>query len=299
MPETAIGAPPQDRSPVSLTGHYTGEVWVRHNLSPRSLSTVTGRSLYRALWPLERSAARLLGVSLEASLVQRHRLLDQLVQQAIAEQPDLQVLEMAAGASARAGRMLGQFPQHHSLCYTEADLPAVVAHKRSLLPSLGLEDDRRYRLMPVNIRRTEGPLSPESLLSQFDGTRPVLVITEGLLNYFPLATVQDFMARLAQALQGFPRGRYLAELWPRLPDYPGIRARQGMLKLIEAVTRQTVPLHFRDDDDIARAMATAGFTRTKVLNPDSVEFLQPVPLMRAPALFRVLDGRVDGPRGLR
>lgn len=285
----------KDSSPVSLTGHYTGEVWVRHGLSPVSLSTLTGRSLYRGLWPMERSAKRLLGVSLEASLVQRHRLLDQLVSQAIEAQPDLQILEIAAGASARASRMLRLFPQHEKLHYMEADLPDVVNHKQTLLGTLGLEDDPRYALRPVNIKRTDGPLSPEGLLADLDPARPVLILTEGLLNYFPMATVLDFMSRLARCLNTFPQGRYIAELWPRLPDYPGIRARQAMVRLIESVTRQEVPLHFTDEEDIARALYQAGFTEAQVLNPDRVDFLQPVPGMRAPALFRVLDGRVTGP----
>ncbi|TVP54393.1 MAG: hypothetical protein EA349_11580 [Halomonadaceae bacterium] len=283
----------QDRSPVSLTGHYTGQVWVRHGLAPKALATARGRLLYRALQPLERSASKLAGISLEASLVQRHRLLDQLVSEAIGVEPGLQILEIAAGASARASRVLGEH-QGKALNYTEADLPAVVNHKAQLLPALGLQQETRHRLLPVNIQRSEGPLSPEALLADLDSQRPVLVITEGLLNYFPLSTVLSFMERLVKALSAFPEGRYLADIWPRLPQYPGATGRKAMVALIESVTRQKVPLHFNDARDMTSAVLGTGFNQIRVIDPDDFRFHKSVPVMRRPALFRILDARVTG-----
>lgn len=284
----------KDRSAVSLTGRYTGEVWVRQGLSPEHLSTPAGRFLYRALRPLDRTAARWPGISLETMLVQRHCMIDQLLMEQIQEAPGTQIVEFAGGTSNRGRRLLAQTDA--PIRYLDTDLPDVVMEKRQCLSQQPA--DPRHELRACNILRNHGDLSPESLLAELDPNQPVVAVTEGLLNYFPLVVVEGFVERLAQALSGFARNRYLTEIWPRLPQYPGTRVRGSMIALIEGVTRQRVPLHYEDDQDITVAFSGCGFNQVRVLDPDTFEFVRNVPRMAKPSLFRVVDASVTGEGGV-
>ena len=280
-----------DRSPVSLTGRYTGEVWVRNELAPRSFDTRTGQWLYRLLSPLDWLGKHTLGLSLETMLLQRHLLIDHCLNRACRQQPGLQVLELACGLSARGIRTLRRY-HREELTYIEADLPDVVQHKQDLLAEMEFSDPR-HRLVPCNILRDQGPLSPEGLLAGLDPERPVLVISEGLVNYFALETMKAFWHRLALALSRFPEGAYIADVWPRLPRSRGLRARDWVIRGIEAVTRQEVPLHFDNDEAIKAGFQACGFARVDLLDPANPPQGLVLPTLRTPSLFRVVSARVQ------
>ena len=280
-----------DRSPVSLTGHYTGEVWVRNGLSPSAMSTRTGRNFYRALRPLDGAANRWLGISLETMLVQRHRLIDELVLGFVARHPGAQVLELACGVSDRARRLLDEMGDE--VTYIETDLPDMVAHKLAVYQQQGWSGGARHQVAPCNILRERGEISLERVVGELDRERPLMVISEGLLNYFSRATVENFLLRLSALLSEFAENRYVTEIWPRLPHYPGVAARKTMIRLIETLTRQEVPLHFTDNEDIARGFRSAGFAWVRVINPDHYAFTSEVPAMGKPSMFRVVCSGVN------
>ena len=282
----------EDRSPISLTGRFTGQVWVQNELSPTDLETATGRWLYRLLMPLDRACDWLQGVSLETMLLQRHMGIDRLTGELLCHHPDLQVLEIACGLSARAwrlfqGRIL-PLKGVRSPRYVEADLPDVVEHKTRLYQRMGFRKPD-HEIRGCNILRTDGPLSLEAILADLDPVRPVLVITEGLVNYFPLATMQTFWQRLAVALAPFPSGYYVSDIWPRLPLYEGFPLRRLALQGIEVITHQPVPLHFQDDSDIQKGFTEIGFARTEVYDPDQWLSGGRIRPMKKRTLFRLIQ----------
>lgn len=255
-----------DSSPVSLTGHFTGQVWCRHELSPPHLGSGLGRLLYRAQQPFGWISQRIYGSNLESMLLVRHQLLDNLVRAEI-EAGTTQIVEIASGLSGRSLRMLEAYPDN-GLRYIEADLPQMIAWKRDrLTPSQ--KQDKRLVLREINILRERGELSLAAVLAaNVDPTRPILVITEGLVNYFSLAVIQAFWQRLHTELSTFPSSTYLFEIWPRLPVYQKSRMLKMGLRAIEVLTRQQVPLHFTGEQDIAEAMKGTGFRTVQVTNPD-------------------------------
>ena len=280
-----------DCSPISLTGRFTGQVWVRNQLSPIGLDTSSGRWLYRLLIPVDRACDWLQGVSLETMLLQRHRGIDRLTAELLRHHQDLQILEIACGLSARAWRLFqGQIlpiSEVGGVRYIEADLPDVAEHKIHLYQRMGFQESR-HEIRGCNILRTDGPLSPEVILAELDSRRPVLVITEGLVNYFPLATMQAFWQRLTASLVRFPHTYYVADIWPRLPRYKGFPLRRLALRGYETITHQPAPLHFRDDADIRNGFADVGFERTEVYDPDQWLGGEPVRSMRGQTLFRLV-----------
>ena len=90
--------------PVSPTAHYTGYVWARNGLSPPEFETIEGRVLFESLRPIMTVNSILGRGSLEQYLLARHRSIDLLLERAIEEHGVSQVLEIAAGLSARGWR---------------------------------------------------------------------------------------------------------------------------------------------------------------------------------------------------
>lgn len=281
----------KDKSPVSLTGHFTGYVWCNHHLSPSSFSSVLGKLMYFGSRPADWISKTVIGVNLESMLLQRHCLIDELVNQAISEGVT-QIVEIASGLSARSLRTLAQYP-NQELTYIEADLPAMVVWKKKRLKKEKFYDER-FNIVECNILRTDGQLSIERLLKSLDKAQKTLVITEGLVNYFPLAIIENFWTRLAYALSPFNEAYYLFEIWPKVPDHPFAPVIFGTQKIIEFVTRKDVPLHYTSDRQIKAAIEGCGFSNATVFNPDDM----PVSAeqakatnMTTPTLFRVVSAK--------
>ena len=89
---------------ISPTAHYTGEVWRRAGLSHPWLGTCEGRVMVEALHPLMAASGALGGPSLESYLLARHRAIDALLIDAVEHHGVTQVIEIAAGMSARGWR---------------------------------------------------------------------------------------------------------------------------------------------------------------------------------------------------
>ncbi|MFD2230922.1 class I SAM-dependent methyltransferase [Alkalimarinus sediminis] len=281
----------KDKSPVSLTGHFTGYVWCNHYLSPTSFSSVLGRIMYYGSRPADWLTQKAIGVNLESMLLQRHCLIDELVNQAI-EEGVTQIVEVASGLSARSLRTLTLYADN-SLRYIEADLPDMVIWKKKRLKRAKFNDER-FKIAECNILREEGVLSIEHLLSTLDKKQKTLIITEGLVNYFPLNVIESFWTRLAYALAPFDQAHYLFEIWPKVPDHPFAPVIFSTQKVIEFITRQEVPLHYTSDRQIKSALEGCGFSNATVINPDKEGITMPqakVTRMTTPTLFRVVKAK--------
>lgn len=275
----------KDQSPVSLTGHFTGYVWCNNHLSPTSFSSILGKAMYYGTRPIDWLSNLTIGLKLETMLLQRHCLIDELVNQAI-DDGVTQIIEIASGLSARGMRVLQSYP-NDDIQYIEADLPDMVVWKNKRLKKEGFSD-KRHQLIECNILRSEGELSIEHLLSTLDKTKKTLIISEGLVNYFPLDVIETFWTRLAYALSSFEEGQYLFEIWPKVPEHPFAPMIFGAQKVIEFITRQEVPLHYTSDQQIKAGLEGCGFSLATVLDPDKFTDSLKTPKMDAPTLFRIV-----------
>lgn len=178
--------------------------------------------------------------------------------------------------------MLHRYPDKLS-CYLEADLPQMVGWKSQRLLSYSYQDDR-HRIVPINIIRSEGELSLQNVLSRhLNPDKKTLVITEGLVNYFQLATIEEFWQRLNILLADYPKGIYLFEVWPELALYREKLHYRGMLKIIELLTRQQVPLHYASDESIHEGILGCGFQQAEVYSPKTSMPLSPFRVVKAQA----------------
>jgi O-methyltransferase involved in polyketide biosynthesis len=280
-----------DTSSISFTALYTGQVWNMNGLSAPGFATPRGRLYYHAMTPFEYLGGKLVGGNIRTFLLQRHMLIDDRVRDAIENRGVDQILEIATGLSPRGARFARQYPDLH---YIESDLPEMAARKRALLNREGLTSNRHY-VVDCNILARETEDSLEKVLARFDLSKPVLVITEGLVNYFSLETIAGFWERLALALQAFPRGIYLADNYPLYDNMPFLRTLRMLGGLLGSVSRSQVSFHFRSDEEARNTLTGLGFDGVTVHDPaDHYDRLE-IPRSRGQSFVRVIEAETERP----
>ena len=282
-----------DTSSISFTALYTGQVWVRNGLSEPFFRTRKGALLYGAMSPLEAVGKRVLGGNIRTFLLQRHHLIDARLEALIAAHPDLQVVEIACGLSPRGCRFRDRFP---ALSYVEADLPAMAARKRRLLAARGrLGPD--HRVSAVNILAADDEAdSVAALLATLDPARPVVVITEGLINYFSLAGISPFWRRLAAGLKAFPAGVYLCDNYPLYANMRFHRTLKALGGVLGAMSRSEVSFHFHSDDEARAHFTGLGFEQLTVHDPADHYAALPIPRTRGTPMVLILEATTE-PQG--
>ncbi|UTN78780.1 class I SAM-dependent methyltransferase [Pseudomonas aeruginosa] len=143
---------------------------------------------------------------------------------------------MACGLSPRGRRFRQRYPQ---LRYLEADLPPMAARKAALLREQGWLGPE-HAVAAVDILAEDGERSLAALFAGLDRERPLVVITEGLVNYFQRPVIEAFWSRLATELKRFPQGTYLTDLYPDLREHPRYRQIRWGVGIIGRLTREAI-----------------------------------------------------------
>lgn len=247
---------------ISPTAHYTGYVWVRNGLSHPALATGSGRLLYHALAPANAASARLGQPHLEHYLLARHEVIDHLLTAAIEHRQVSQVIEVAAGLSGRGLRFTRRFGD--ALTYIEADLPAMAERKRRMLGDTG-ERHPNHRVEDVDARLDSGPGSLANLTTTLDPAKGLAIITEGLVNYFDLASVRAMWTRFATILGGFPTGVYFSDIHLGSDNQSAVN--KTAVAALSAFVRGRVHLHFTGPAEAEAALREAGFGHATLRRP--------------------------------
>ncbi len=256
--------------PVSPTAHYTGYVWARNGLSPPEFQTLEGRFLFESLRPIMTVNSILGRGSLEQHLLSRHRAIDLLLERAIEQHDVSQVLELAAGMSARGWRFTTRYPQ---IRYIEGDLPDMVVRKRQSLQRMDGRSDQ-HQVVELDVLRESGPGSLDSVAVKLEPSRGLAIITEGLLGYLPTERVDGIWRHCARTLRDFAHGHYISDI--HLSSLQTIEVRAFRL-LLSAFVRGRVYMHFRDPGEVVDALTAAGFVRAEVWPAVAITGMAPSP----------------------
>lgn len=275
-----------DTSRISISAHYTGYIWYKNGLSHPQFVTPMGRTAYWALKPMNAFMQAMVGASIDTFLMQRHLVLDHLVEQAIAEGYE-QIVELAAGLSSR-GYLIKQ--AHPSIHYVEGDLPGMSARKADLLDQLGRQPG--HITQPCNILDESGAHSIESLLASLDKSKKTLIITEGLVNYFDLGTIRSVWSRMAVALKGFPQARYITEVYPKLEQHPSYKYVKVAQKVVGFFTQGEYPLHYNSNEEMTQGFLEDGFTQVSVTAPEEYYDKRDMPTSSRQSLVRLVVASV-------
>lgn len=244
---------------ISPTAYATGHMWYRHGLSHPGLVTRKGQIYDAAFGALTGLVRRAAGVSFDALMLARHRGIDGQLEQAIASGKVTQVIELAAGLSARGWR----FCKHHGegLSYIESDLPQMVEEKRRLLKRAQIHFPQ-HRVEVIDVLQAGGDGSLEAIAAQLDPNQGLAIITEGLMNYLAPEQAEQLWRRIARCLQGFSHGVYLSDFYLRSENQGWtMRAFAGVL---QRFVKGRLHVHFAAVEEAQQALQGLGFARVDV-----------------------------------
>ncbi len=246
---------------ISPTAHYTGAVWARRGLGHPAVQGGASPMLYRLTSPALGLLSRVLGSqTLDDALEQRHRGIDALLAAEIAAHGTAQVLEVPGGLSCRGPRFLDRYP---TLRWVEGDLPGMAERKRACLQADAYPSDR-HAVVAMDVLTDDGPHALARVAgAHLDPEAPVVIITEGLFNYFDEAQVRGTLRRMLAAFARAPRVRFLADMLVRDPDPP--REVRVFLHGLGVFARGRVAAHFDGPEAAVAELRAAGFDEARVL----------------------------------
>jgi O-methyltransferase involved in polyketide biosynthesis len=205
------------------------------------------------------------GVTLETLLMQRHLIIDQLLDEAIDSGQIGQVVEVACGVSGRGHRLASRH-RDKELIYVEGDLPPMATLKRRMLARVPGRSPNHH-VVALDALASEGPSTIAAAVSPLlDPARGTALVTEGLLSYFPRHLVDGMWGRFVDLLGGFPHGLYLSDI--HFEDaLHGRRLIRAFRFMLSTFARGRVHLHFREQDGLKQALRLAGFDEVRVHLP--------------------------------
>ncbi|WP_043972211.1 MULTISPECIES: class I SAM-dependent methyltransferase [Acinetobacter] len=251
---------------ISFTAHYTGYIWYQMGISHPALATAKGKTLAALVHPIESWAEKYVGGSMRTTLKQRHSMLDNQLKALIEQHPDLQVLEIACGLSPRGW----WFRQHYAtITYRELDLPDMAATKQAALQQIESNTDA---VLSVDLFTDAFAAAFEV----FDPQRPLVIISEGLINYFEKPMLQQLIQAIANYGRGFKTLHYLTDIYPEPTQNKLATIIWNSSRLLKWMSRSAFSFHFQTPAEVEQFFHEAGFNHVEVLQPK--QFFQQVTL---------------------
>ncbi len=210
------------------TALFTGQTWVRGGVPCAELLDCNeGRWVHgvaRAFMGVG-SAIRSGAPKLEPALLQRHRMIDAMLE----DWQGSHVLELASGLSPRGAR----FSADDELDYTEVDTADAVAIKRALLARTALGQSVALR---SNLHFCSGDLRFMDFESLVPSTVPLFLIAEGLFMYLNADEQRSLWGRLSALLAGRPGSQLVFDLVPTCEQHSGGQAGHVLGRLMKRST---------------------------------------------------------------
>jgi len=270
---------------ISPTALYTGQVWRSTGRSIPELKSIPASALHLALAPSMFISRSFGGPTLEDFLLARHDLIDHHLTELIESNKVSQIIEIAAGLSPRGSRFVEKYGDR--ITYIEADLPAMVAQKKKLL-STRLRACPNHHVKVVDAFAEHGAHSLEGLAMQLDPAKGLVIVTEGLLNYFDLDSVLNLWTRISETLASFKEGAYLSDIHLQAQNADPIA--QAFVAGLGIFVRGKVHLHFETAGHLQLAMEEMGLA-CQVLRPSDYASEIPACAAKGADFCRVLFAR--------
>ncbi|MCZ1179073.1 class I SAM-dependent methyltransferase [Acinetobacter pittii] len=242
---------------ISFTAHYTGYIWYQMGISHEALATTKGKSLAYLVHPIESWAEKYVGGSMRTTLKQRHTMLDHHLEHLIQENPDLQVLEIACGLSPRGW----WFRQHYpSITYRELDLPDMAQTKQNALQQI---EKNAPEILSVDLF-TE---AFAQAFEVFDPNRPLVVISEGLINYFDKNLLKQLIQSIGHYGVTFKKFHYLTDLYPEPVKNKLASIIWNSSKLLKLMSRSSFSFHFKSPQEVKDFFKDTEFGQVTIAQP--------------------------------
>lgn len=248
---------PSEHASISFTAHYTGEMWQKLGLSHPALATKRGKQLHKLMYPIEWFANTFFGVTTNKTLTSRHHLIDQCAIKFIEKFPNTQVVEIAAGLSPRGWRFL---QNHADISYAEIDLTAMSQLKQTKSQNLPAPTPSFHTIDIIKDDLSD-------FFNELDKNRPVLIITEGLINYFSLDVLAKLSQKLAKHLQAFSNTAWITENYPFSTNKNYNKLVKTASFALGKLTKSSFSFYFDKPASLIDFFQKNGFTKVDIYQP--------------------------------
>ena len=184
-------------------------------------------------------------------------MIDQYLDQLIAQHPQLQVLEIACGLSPRGWNFRTKHPE---IDYRELDLPDMAKIKTQALKQI---DPHAPEVLTGDIFTQDF----ERIFQSFDPERPLVVISEGLINYFDQPLLNKLLQGITEYGASFQELHYLTDIYPEPVKNRLARFIWASSKLLKVMSRSAFTFHFQSPAELQQFFTHTGFEEVKVVQP--------------------------------
>ena len=254
----------REKSNISPTAHYTNFIWQRHQLADSRLSTIEGYYLYYLLEPVMMFSKLMNGPTIEEQLLARHNIIDSFLTDIIESGQATQVIEIASGLSSRGLRFRQKYGDR--IIYMESDLKDMIETKRNLIGSN--IDSSHHPLVIIDALQNnisdDSSLHSAIITNKLKKNNGLVIITEGLLNYYNQQDIESIWKVFADELKLFNYGFYLSNIHLRNPN-PYSPA-QIFQRILSVFVRGEVFLLFSNKSEVEIQLKHAGFANKHILN---------------------------------
>ena len=266
---------------VSITAHCTAQIWIRNKLPGASaFDTLRGRAIYSLAHPLF-AAASALGITAPHDFcVQRHRLIDALIERL----GPAQLVELGCGLSPRCLA----YARASGVPCVDVDLPGMLRAKSRLA---GHDLPSTYRQAALDLVASDD--YGADLAAVLRRGAHTVVVAEGLLSYFALPTQQKVFDRVAALLAACGGGTFLTDVHhPEEVDRLGaigtlFRGGLGVL------TRTRPGPMIASFEEGQRMLRRAGFSRVVQHHPEDWRHLVDLPVRARGSGLRVYEATCE------
>lgn len=242
---------------ISFTAHYTGYIWYKMGISHPVFATSKGKFLAKLVHPLESWAEKNVGGSMRTTLKQRHQMIDDHLSTLIEQHPNLQVLEIACGLSPRSWNFRQKYPE---INYRELDLPEMAKTKTHALKII---DQSSPEVLTGDIFSDE----LAQVFSVFDPSKPLVIISEGLINYFNLNMLKKLLKGINTYASNFSELHYLSDIYPEPVKNKLANFIWTCSKLLKFMSRSAFTFHFQSPPALQQFFQNTGFEHIEVKQP--------------------------------
>jgi O-methyltransferase involved in polyketide biosynthesis len=135
--------------------------------------------------------------------------------------------------------------------------------KKSLLKSKSNIDEKRHFFVPVDAFAQDGFSELLKILNPGLGT---VVISEGLLNYFPTEQVSELWIKIKYFLDHFKYGVYLADTQTKAESFDHPLAKI-IVSFIRQASKSPFYHHFSDAKELKNKLLNFGFSEIEIIMP--------------------------------
>jgi len=184
-------------------------------------------------------------------------MIDEHLCQLIEQHPQFQVLEIACGLSPRSWNFRQKFPE---INYRELDLPDMAKIKTQALQQI---DQHAPEVLTADIFSEE----LDCIFQMFDRNQPLVVISEGLINYFDQRMLGILMQGITENAQYFPAVHYLSDIYPEPVKNKLANFIWSSSRLLKFMSRSAFTFHFKSPQELQHFFQDAGFDQVEVQQP--------------------------------